>query len=761
MSSVTELASRYELVRTLGSGGMGVVHEALDRRLGRHVANKLIRNAADDASARERFLREARAAAGISHPNVCLLHEVGEHEGQPFLVMELLEGEPLSDRLTRGAFTLSSALETMLPVLSALGALHARGLVHRDLKPSNIFLTPHGVKLLDFGLAREVTAGSAEASTVLTLPGTLSGTPHYMAPEQITGDALDARTDIFAAGIVLYELVTGRRPFSGTSTLEVLNSILTREPPPIGRPELATLEPILRRSLQRWPQDRYASAEALAADLRPLVRAVNADVAAAPIDAPAARVVVLPFRLLRADEEVAFLEGALPDAITASLATIPSLSVRSNVAALKFGSTVDLARVATELDVDHVITGTLLRSGDQIRITSQLIEAPLGRVRWSQTIQRHLGDLFELQDAISSRIVQSLPLDAAPSSQDTKEIPATPRAYELYLRANERAMIGGQWLAARDLYEACVAEDPQFAPAWARLGRVHRVIGKYLDADYRASFEKAEAAFQRAFALNPDLSLTHHLYVYLEVETGRATGALTRIVNRLHREPNQAELYAALCQAARYCGLLDASVAAHTRARTLDPQIQTSVGNTYLALQDYPRMLEATRGISSSLEAVALFEVGARPEELQASLDAEFGGFQEGSSPALFGEALRCTFAGDHEGVRRVCERLMALSDRYPDGEAIYTVTRLLARAGCRDLALQGFREAAAAGFFPAVFFERDPWIDALRDDDSYRAVLAQARERSVAADAAFEAAGGYRLLGIQPASSGASHRMR
>jgi len=142
MSPVTELASRYELVRTLGSGGMGVVHEALDRRLGRHVAIKMIRNAADDPIARERFLREARAAAGISHPNVCLLHEVAEHEGQPFLVMELLEGEPLSDRLTRGAFTLSSALETMLPVLSALGALHARGLVHRDLKPSNIFLTP-------------------------------------------------------------------------------------------------------------------------------------------------------------------------------------------------------------------------------------------------------------------------------------------------------------------------------------------------------------------------------------------------------------------------------------------------------------------------------------------------------------------------------------------------------------------------------------------------------------------------------------------
>ncbi len=763
MSPVTELASRYELVRTLGSGGMGVVHEAFDRHLGRHVAIKMIRNAADDPIARERFLREARAAAGISHPNVCLLHEVGEHDGQPFLVMELLEGEPLSDRLMRGPFTLGSALETILPVLGALGALHARGLVHRDLKPSNIFLTPHGVKLLDFGLAREITAGGAESTTatVLTMPGTLSGTPHYMAPEQITGDALDARTDIFALGIVLYEIVTGRRPFSGTSTLEVLNSILTREPPQTGRADLATLEPILRRALQRWPQDRYASADAMAADLRPLVRAVNADVSAEMPEAPAARVVVLPFRLLRTDEEVAFLEGALPDAITASLATIPSLSVRSNVAALKFGSAVDLARIATELDVDHVITGTLLRSGDQIRITSQLIETPVGRVRWSQTIQRPLGDLFELQDAITRQIVQSLPLEATPAGHDAREIPANPRAYELYLRANQQAAGNAQWVSARELYEACVAEDPQFAPAWARLGRVHRIIGKYLEPDYRPSFEKAEAAFQRAFALNPDLSLTHHLYVYLEVETGRATGALTRIVNRLHREPNQAELYAALCQAARYCGLLDASVAAHTRARTLDPQVQTSVANTYLALQDYPHMAEATRGIASSLEALALFELGAAPEELQTALDAEFGGFQEGSSPALFGQALACTFAGDREGVRRACERLMAFSNRYPDGEAIYTVTRLLAKAGCRDLALHGFRETVAAGFFPSAYFERDPWIDLLRDDDGYRSVLAHARERWLAADAAFEAAGGYRLLGIKPPSSSGSSRRR
>jgi eukaryotic-like serine/threonine-protein kinase len=754
MSPVTELASRYQLVRTLGSGGMGVVHQALDRHLGRHVAIKMIRDASADPVARDRFFREARAAASMSHPNVCLVHEVGEHEGQPFIVMELLEGEPLSDRLLRGPLDLTGALETLLPVLSALAALHARGLVHRDLKPANIFLTPHAVKLLDFGLARHAARDQSDAATALTLPGTLSGTPNYMAPEQITGDPLDARTDIFAAGLVSYELVTGRRPFDESSTLELLNAILRRDPPTTGRPELAPLEPIIRRALQRRPEDRYASADAMAADLRPLVRAVNARLAASVPAPPAARLVVLPFRLLKADEEVAFLESGLPDAITASLALVPSLSVRSNVAALKYGPSVDLAQVSEELDVDHVITGTLLRSGNQIRITSQLVETPRGHVRWSQTTQRPLGDLFELQDAISRHIVESLPLDRAPSTRDMRDMPATPRAYELYLRANQLAIDTKQWLAARDLYEQCVAEDPQFAPGWARLGRLHRIVGKYFEPDSRPSFQKAEAAFQRAFALNPDLSLAHHLYVYLEVETGRAAGAVTRLVNRLHREPNQAELYAALCQAARYCGLLEASLAAHARAHELDPQLQTSVANTYLALQRFSEMRDAARGKSASLEASALFEIGTNLDEVLTAIDAEFGAFDKDSGPGLFATALRASFIGDRDGVLKACERLIVLSEHYPDGEAIYAVARVLARADWRDLALKGLREAVAAGFFPASFFERDPAFERLRDLDVYRSVVAEARERSLAVDAAFEAAGGYRLLALKPPTS-------
>jgi len=754
---VTLVGARYELIRPLGAGGMGVVHEAFDCVLRRRVAVKMLREAASDPGMRERFLREARAAAGVAHPNVCLLHEVGEHEGQPFLVMELLEGESLIDRMSRGPFSLAAALEIELPVLAALAALHASGLVHRDVKPSNIFLTPHGVKLLDFGLARAAGRDSSDTMTAVTMPGALSGTPQYMAPEQIAGDPLDARTDIFAAGIVLYELVTGRRPFNGSTMLEILNAVLHADPVPLGRGELTALDPIVRRALQRHPDDRYPTADAMAADLRPLVRAANAGVAVETPPPPAARVVVLPFRLLKPDDEIGFLESALPDAITASLAAVPSISVRSNVAALKFASSIDLARIAGDLDVDHVIAGTLLRSGDQIRVTSQLVETPSGRVRWSQTTQRTLGDLFELQDAISRHIVQSLPLDVAAASQEAADVPGTPRAYELYLRANEQALEGSGWPAARELYEQCVTEDPRFASAWARLGRVYRLIGKYFEADCRPLFQKAEEAFQRAFALNPDLSLAHHLYVYLEVETGRAAGAVTRLATRLQRQPHQAELYAALCHAARYCGLLEASLAAHERARALDPHVQTSVANTYMALQDYDGLLRNAQNAPPGMRAVARFERGAALDEVLALADEEFNRYEPGSAPALFGEALRASFRDDRDRLRQLCQQLMTMSRSYPDGEAIYSVARLLARAGWADLALQGLSEAVAAGFFAAAAFERDPAMTPLHGTAAYRTILARARERSLAVDAAFEAAGGYRVLGIRPPSSGRS----
>jgi tetratricopeptide (TPR) repeat protein len=383
-----------------------------------------------------------------------------------------------------------------------------------------------------------------------------------------------------------------------------------------------------------------------------------------------------------------------------------------------------------------------------------LIETPGGSVRWSQTTQRPLGDLFELQDTIVRQIVESLPLDESRRAEvATPDMPATSHAYELYLRANEQALDRNGWVSACQLYEQCVAEDPQFAPAWARLGRMYRILGKFFEVDYRPSYQKAEAAFQRAFALRPNLPLAHQLYVYLEVETGRAAGAVIRLAHHLQQVPNQAELYAALCQAARYCGLLEASVAAHDRARRLDPQIQTSVENTFLALRDFQRLRDVTEGISPSFTGLAIAELGGDVEEAKRQIEAQHSGFPEDSSPWLFGRALCATVSNDREAVLEYCQRLRARTQHYPDGEGVYVVARMLGRAGYVDLALDAMSEALGAGYFSAGYFERDPWLDSVRETDRFRMLLAQARERSLAVDAAFQAAGGYRLLGLRPPS--------
>jgi non-specific serine/threonine protein kinase len=736
------LGSRYQLLGELGQGGMGIVHEAIDRQLERHVAIKMILEPVLDRTARERFLREARSAAAISHPNICQVHEIGEHNGQPFLVMELLQGEALAARIARGPLPAAEGVSTMRSVLSALGALHTKGLIHRDLKPSNIFLTPHGVKLLDFGLARSASATESATQADLTKPGSAIGTLRYMAPEQIAGDPVDARTDLWAAGIVLYEMLTGRLPFKADSAMGMLHAVLREPRDPIGSTGHPEVDVVIDRVLQREPAKRYQSAEAMAAALARGYQEPTAE-----FKPPRIRLVVLPFRPLRADEETAFLEAALPDAITTSLASVSSLTVRSNLAALRFGTTVDLPKLANELDVNHVLTGTLLRAGERLRVTCQLVEAPGGNLVWSETTERPLGDLFELQDAISRHIVDALPIEHGTRTRERRDIPASARAYELYLRANALSKEGQGWLLSRDLYQQCLAEDPNFAPAWARLGRMHRIIGKYLETDHRPSFAAAEEAFRRAFAINPDLSMAHHLFVYLEVEMGHADRALVHLVERIKRAPFQAELYAALCQAARYCGLLDVSAAAGEKALRLDPQVQTSLINTYMALGNSKRAIEVWNGDSTSQVAMALLETGANIEDVRRAILTEGRAFGEGTPSALFAEALASVLGGDRENAVRMFLRLQSMSENFPDGEAMYQVARMLARVEAKEMALDLMSRAVELGYYPIAWFEQDPWLASIRSEPVYEQTCVRARERHLAAASAFAAAGGHRLL--------------
>jgi serine/threonine protein kinase len=370
---------RYEITGTLGEGGMGIVYSARDERLNRSVALKMIRSSAADPAAADRLRREARAAATVSHPNICQLYDIGGEDGELYIAMELLEGESLASRLTRGPVPIGEAVGIEVAVLSALEALHERGLMHRDLKPSNVFLTPHGVKLLDFGLARSIEV--EEGETRLTQAGIMFGTPQYLPPELVLGQPVDSRGDLFAAGAVLYQMLTGEPPFNGATVPEIAHRIVYDHPPALGgSPAIVAIDRVIHKALAKRPPDRYGSARQMADDLRSALVLIDSGPMSRPVR-PMTRLIVLPFRLLRPDAEIDFLAFSLSDALSTSLSGLDSLVMRSSLTASRFaGETVDLEMLAAKADVDAVLTGTILRADDQVRVTAQLAEVPSGTV---------------------------------------------------------------------------------------------------------------------------------------------------------------------------------------------------------------------------------------------------------------------------------------------------------------------------------------------------------------------------------------------
>lgn len=738
---------RYRILRQLGEGGMGVVYEAHDDRLDRCVAVKLMRDALMSPTAIERFWREARAAASISHPHICQIFEIGEEGGRPFIVMERLGGEPLSERLARGPLPPREAARLALGLLDALDALHQRGVVHRDLKPSNVFLTPHGVKLLDFGLAREIAAAAGTTATRLTSPGLLVGTPQYMAPEQIVGAELDARGDLFAAAAILFEMLSGRPAFPGASPFDVIQKVLHEQPPALlGPPIVSALDAVIHRGLAKKREGRYPSADAMAVEVRHTLELDDSSDAMRVLTMT--RLVVLPFRLLRADPDTEFLAFSLPDAVTASLSAHPSISVRSPLAASRFDAAApDLRAIAEQLDVDHVLTGTLLRSGDQLRISVQLVQAPAGRVIWSHTAQAAMGDLFQLQDTLSEGIVAALPVSG--SGHARIDVPKTPRAYEWYLRANQLGLESSTYRLALTMYERCLEDDPGFAPAWARLGRTRRVIGKFLEKDPAPMYAAAEDAFTRALALNPGLPLAHSLYCYLEVELGRADQALTRVLGLVKQQPANAELLAALSHVLRYCGLLSASVAAHERARRLDPEVRTSVLHTYFMMGEYDRATEESHWLTDPLLAMALISAGRRDEALKA-IALEEERFAGNTIERHFVSHLRGLLEGNRTQALEFLDVLMTSGFR--DGEGVYYCVRSLGYLGETERAIEAFRKVLEYGFFCYPTFARDRWLDSLRGLAPFTELLNAAERRHKQAAAMFAEQGGDRLLGLRSA---------
>jgi eukaryotic-like serine/threonine-protein kinase len=746
---VPDAIGRYQIVKEIGSGGMGVVYAAHDPQLDRQIAIKTIAMRNTDQSARERLRREARAAAGVTHPNICQVYEIGDDAGELFIAMELLEGESLASRLLRGAVPLGEALQIALSMLGGIEAIHHRGLVHRDVKPSNVFLTPHGVKVLDFGLARpphEV----ADTAVALTLDGALIGTPAYMAPEQVVNAPVDSRTDLFSTAVVLFEMLAGRRPFAGRSIVDTLHAVVHQQPPALGgSAAVAATDRIVRRALSKRPEDRYQTATEMAEALRALLK--HSDVHdVAPRALATTRLIVLPFRLLRPDPDIDFLPFGLADAIATSLSALESLVVRSSMTASRFDTaTLDLKQVAEAAEVDAVLTGTLLKAGDRLRFTAQLVAAPDGTIIWSESSHVAVGDVFQLQDDLAHRIVESLalPLTAREHNLLTRDVPADPKAYELYLRANGLFYHPTDWTIARDLYEECLHLDPRYAPAWARLGRCHRLSAKFGDQAVGISrierFAQADAAFRKALELNPDLPLAHNLYTSLQADFGHAADAMARLLTQANVRSSDPELFAGLVHACRYCGLLDASVAADERAKQLDPKVATSVAQTFWLRGDYEKAVVDPYGATGYICGLSLATLGRESEAV------DFLRSREQLIPSPFVRrylmVLRTLIEGHHEQTR---ELLDEVTPHNPDPESIYYISRTYARLGEGGRAVAELARAVDMGFFSYSTMVRDPWFDSVRGDERFREVLQRADERCRAARTRFITAGGERLLG-------------
>ena len=716
----------YEVRELLGKGGMGEVYRARDQRLDRDVALKVISDAiAHDSSARTRFEREAKAIAALTHPNILSIFDFSKDHDHWYAVMELLQGETLRDRLRHGKLTPQEAIDIASAVAAGLVAAHDHGIIHRDLKPENVFLTRDGaIKILDFGLAQVKRKPTEQDKTevLATKAGQVIGTVTSMAPEQLRSEETGPATDIFALGCMLYEMVSGERPFCGDNAIAVIAAVLKDPPAPLPEDVPAGLAAVIMKCLQKEARDRFQSAK----EFREVL--CSGGLEAAGGLKPAAthtRVIVLPFRMLRKDDDLEFLAAALPDAIVGSLAGLSSIVVRSSMTASQYaGANVDLARVAKEQDVNAIVSGTILAAGGRVRVAAQLTEMPSATVKWSHSTETSLDDIFGVQDELTRKIMRSLsgPVTDSDSRALRKDVPKSAVAYEFFLRANQQAHNAAGWLVARDLYRQSVEEDPQFAPAWARLGRAYFLIAKYTD-DPADNLGLMEDALSHALECSPDLPLANRIRAEVDLDLGHALEALERLIPRVRSRPNDAELHAALGKALRYCGLLHESIAEFEKVKAIDPNYVTAVAQSYFMLCDYENALKYVVRDIGYLGPLTLAMLG-RNEEAIAEVRLQMGHHIHPQLTA-FSDGLIATLAGDREGAVRAFN---LIARRYHDPEALYYAARQYAIVGGTDRALE-LLEQCVRGYFQVSALQCDPWLDPIRDSPRFAPIVASAKE--------------------------------
>lgn len=528
----------YEIIGSIGSGGMGEVYRAKDLRLGREVAVKILpAEVASNADRLARFEREARAVAGLNHPNIVTLYSVDYEDNVHFLTMELVEGQDLSQLIRPDGLPLGRILDLMIPLADALAAAHDRGVIHRDLKPSNVMVTRDGrMKVLDFGLAKLVEtdsiAGADSAATVtspLSEPGQMLGTVQYMSPEQIRCEALDARTDLFSLGIILYELATGTRPFTGRTLPDISSAILRDNPEPITRIRSdlpADFERLVIWCLEKIPRERIQSALDISNELRRLRKVMErGETDRLPSD-KIVSIAVLAFVNRNRDDEDEYFSDGLADELLNMLTKIKGLRVAARSSSFKFkGKNEDISVIGAKLNVATVLDGSVRRVGNRVRISVQLVNVSDGYHLWSETYDRTLDDLLEVQYEIAQSVVMQLRttllgVEADSSARGRAKADVAwaakgrandPEAYRLYLLArflNDR-MTRDDIAKGIEYLKDATARDPKFALSWAELGRAYVLEANNGWIPYEEGYERARNAVELSLALEPDLAEAH------------------------------------------------------------------------------------------------------------------------------------------------------------------------------------------------------------------------------------------------------------